>query len=132
MLRAFLLLCLTTGAGPATAEPLMTAAEFDAYTRGQTFYYAKDGIPYGAEEYLPGRRVRWTFLDGDCQSGEWYEQGGLICFVYENQPEPQCWSFVQAAGGLIARFRNDPALTELYEVSKSPEPLECPGPRVGV
>src|SRR6056297_3315549 len=53
-------------AGPAFAE--MSAEEFDAYTRGQTFYYGAEGEePYGAEEYLPGQRVRWSFLDGECQ-----------------------------------------------------------------
>jgi len=110
----------------------MSAAEFDAYTLGKTFYYGSGGQPYGAEEYLQNRRVRWTFLDGKCQDGLWYEDDGLICFVYENQPDPQCWSFERTAAGLIARFENDPAQTELYEVRKTAEPLACPGPDVGV
>ena len=110
----------------------MTAAEFDAYTKGKTFYYGSEGAPYGAEEYLDNQRVRWTFLDGKCQDGIWYEAEGLICFVYENQPDEQCWSFERSAGGLIARYENDPELTQLYEVEKSPKPLECLGPDVGV
>lgn len=110
----------------------MSAAEFDAYTRGKTFYYGSMGEPYGAEEYLPNRRVRWTFLDGKCQDGVWYEEDGLICFVYENQPDPQCWSFERQGGGLIARFENDPLQTELYEVRRTDEPLQCLGPEVGV
>jgi len=132
MLRTVLTLCLFCAASAAAAAESMTAAEFDAYTRGKTFYYGADGAPYGAEEYLPNRRVRWTFLDGKCQEGVWYEDDGLICFVYENQPEPQCWSFTRAPGGLNARFENDPEQTELYEVRRTEEPLLCPGPEVGV
>ena len=91
------------------------------------------GTPYGAEEYLENRRVRWTFLDGDCKEGRWFsDEPGLICFVYEDRPEPQCWSFLDSPGGLIARFENDPQATELYEVRQSDDPLECPGPRIGV
>ncbi|MEM6587164.1 MAG: hypothetical protein AAF641_01860 [Pseudomonadota bacterium] len=110
----------------------MNGSEFDDYTQGKTFYFASNGEPYGAEEYLPNRRVRWTFLDGKCKEGEWYEEGEMICFIYEDQPVPQCWSFEISAGGLTARFENDPAQTTLYEVRKSPEPLMCLGPEVGV
>lgn len=110
----------------------MSAQEFDEYTRGKTFYFASDGEPYGAEEYLENRRVRWTFLDGACKEGEWFEQGDMICFVYEDQPVPQCWSFEISADGLTAQFENDPNQTVLYEVRRSPEPLMCLGPDVGV
>ena len=65
--------------------------------------YSSQGRSYGAEQYLPGRRVIWTFLDGECQEGSWYEEAGLICFVYENNFEPQCWSFWERGGGLAAR-----------------------------
>lgn len=118
-------------AGPSLAG--MSAEEFDVYTRGQTFYYGTEGEePYGAEEYLPGRRVRWSFLDGDCQEGYWYAQGPLICFVYESRSEPQCWSFERRTGRLVAQFEGETPMAELYEVRKSPEPLACPGPKIGV
>lgn len=117
---------------PAAAHSQMSAAEFDAYTRGKTFYYGSLGQPYGGEEYLDDRRVRWSFLDGRCIDGEWYEDGGLICFVYEDRPDPQCWSFHESGSGLTARFENDPGEIELYEVEQSAEPLMCLGPDVGV
>ncbi len=110
----------------------MSAAEFDSYTRGKTFYFSRDGAPYGAEEYLDNKRVRWSFLDGKCREGYWYQQGELICFVYEDRPEPQCWRFRQTPGGLVARFATDPEESALYEVEQSEEPLTCLGPEVGV
>lgn len=109
----------------------MSAEAFDGYTRGQTFTYGTGAEPYGAEEYLDGRRVRWSFLDGQCQDGAWYEDNGLICFVYDNNPDPQCWSFYQTPGGIVARFEDDPSQTTLYEITRSPEPLMCLGPEVG-
>lgn len=118
-------------AAPALAQT-MSAEEFDAYTQGKTFFYGSRGQPYGAEEYLPNRRVIWTFLDGQCQYGEWYEAGDLICFVYENLEDDQCWSFTRSPSGLVAQFENDPAQTELYEMSKSPGEMTCLGPGVGV
>lgn len=130
-----LALCLSLGATawPALAETLMSAEEFDAYTRGKTFFYGVDGHDYGAEEYLPNNRVIWTFLDGQCQNGIWYEENGMICFEYETIEPRQCWTFRRGSeGGLIARFENDPVELELYEVQRSAEPLQCPGPDVGV
>ena len=115
---------------PAHAQ--MSAEDFDAYTRGHTLYYGAGGQAYGGEEYLDNRRVRWSFLDGECQEGYWYEQDDLICFVYENRPDPQCWSFERTGSGLIARFSGETVMSELYEVERSSEPLMCLGPRIGV
>lgn len=126
-------LALTVLAGPALAEETpMTAAEFERYVTGKTLSYAEAGIPYGKEEYLPGRRVRWAFEGGECQEGIWYAEGPLICFVYEYQPAPQCWTFIEGPAGLIARFEHPDGGRELYEANQSDEPLSCPGPDVGV
>ncbi|MHC0053222.1 hypothetical protein [Actibacterium sp. D379-3] len=132
MHRALMLVPLLA-AGPALADPPMSATAFEAYSTGKTLYYGTAGVAYGAEQYLPGRRVIWTFLDGECQQGIWYEQAGKICFAYENRPDaPQCWSFYESESGLMARFENDPDATPLIEVEQSPEPLICPGPDLGV
>lgn len=131
MRLCYLIPAIAIAAAPIHAQPAMTGDEFDAYTRGKTFYYGNNGAPYGAEEYLDNRRVRWSFLDGECQKGIWYQEGDLICFVYEFEPDPQCWSFLHSDHGLIAQFENDPTKTELYEVEQSPDPLMCLGPDVG-
>lgn len=129
MKQIFALLVLI--ALPALAQTPMSAAEFDRYTRGKTLYYGTQGQRYGVEEYLPDRRVRWSFLDGKCKDGFWYEEAGLICFVYDDNPDPQCWSFFEHSGGLSARFENSLDSTELYEIEGDGEML-CLGPEVGV
>jgi hypothetical protein len=131
-MRLITLILLALVALPANAQSTMSAAEFDAYTRGKTLYYGSGNQPYGAEIYLPNRRVRWSFLDGECKDGEWYEADGLICFTYDDRPDPQCWSFEQRARGLIARFENDPAVTPLYEANERTAEMLCLGPKIGV
>tara|TARA_R110002049_G_scaffold23781_7_gene84855 strand:- start:69768 stop:70163 length:396 start_codon:yes stop_codon:yes gene_type:complete len=131
-MRLITLLLSALAALPASADTTMSAAEFDAYTRGKTLFYGRGGEAYGAEIYHDNRRVEWSFLDGDCKEGRWYEEAGLICFVYENNPDPQCWSFVRQSGGLVARFENDPGTTELYEAGENGQEMLCLGPKVGV
>jgi hypothetical protein len=119
-------------AGPAAAADPMTAAEFERYATGKTLSYAVGGEIYGAEQYLSGRRVLWAFRGEECSKGFWYDDAGLICFVYEHDGTPQCWSFFRDATGLRARFANDPDSAELAEVAQTPAPLICAGPDVGV
>ncbi|NSX56474.1 hypothetical protein [Parasulfitobacter algicola] len=120
---------------PAYAVPdqQLSPDAFEQYVTGKTLYYGEPGArPYGAEEYLPGRRVRWSFLNGECIEGQWFVDMDLICFVYEDNPEPQCWSFYKDGGGIVAMFENDPNSTTLYELQNASEPLRCLGPDVGV
>lgn len=125
---------LIVSALPALAAEPLSANAFEDYTDGKTLYFGLGGQSYGVEEYLPDRRVRWSFNDGECKEGYWYEADtGQICFVYEDAPEsPQCWSFYQDGAKLRAVFQNDPAATVLYEAAQNDEPMLCYGPKVGV
>ena len=98
MIRLSMIL-LALGARVAAAQSPLSGAEFDAYTRGKTLFYGFDGQAYGVERYLSNRRVIWSFLDGDCKEGVWYERNGQICFLYEDRPDPQCWVFTESGGG---------------------------------
>ena len=116
------------------AAPLSAAdaEQFDSYTRGRTIHFDFLGQHYGAERYLPGQRVQWSFLDGRCVEGEWYAQGDEICFVYEDRPEAQCWSYEIGSEGLSVTITGDgPALT-LTEQPDPPKDMVCLGPEVGV
>lgn len=126
---------LATLCGPlhaAQADTPMTAAEFEAYATGKTLSYAQGAEVWGSEQYLPNRQVIWAFNTEDCQYGIWFEDEGNICFVYDDDPAPQCWRFFREAGGLRAEFVDDPANTALSEVRQSREPLQCKGPDIGV
>ncbi|MCC6000815.1 MAG: hypothetical protein JJU19_08130 [Pararhodobacter sp.] len=122
------------GSGGATlAETPMDGAAFERYTTGRTLSFNAGGVPYGIEQYLPGRRVLWAFIGQECQEGIWYERGDMICFAYEDYPEDQCWHFFETDRGLRAVFQGpDGPSTELVEVEQSSVPLICEGPGVGV
>jgi hypothetical protein len=118
---------------PATANEFtpMSGAEFDAYVTGKTIIYAENGLPYGVEEYLPGRRVRWAFTDSACQDGIWFARDEQICFDYGTESGTQCWQFFRIGDGLRAEYRGIGGL-EVFEAWQSSAPMSCPGPDVGV
>jgi hypothetical protein len=125
-------LCLSTVLPALAAEQPLSAEQFEALSVGRTFFYNSGGTSYGAEQYLPGRRVIWAFTGDDCRKGTWYPEGKYICFVYEDDLDPQCWTFFRGAGGLTAQFRDDPVGEPLIAVEESPEPMACMGPDIGV
>lgn len=130
-MRSALLALLLSALPVAAAEP-MTAEEFDAYVTGKTLTYSQYDSIFGVEEYLPGRKVRWMVVEGECQYGSWFERDGLICFVYEYDPAEHCWTFWREGEGLAALSVNDAPGSELSEVAQTTEGLNCPGPDVGV
>ena len=138
-----LFLILTLLAQPAFADPpgtatgsglgaALSAPEFNAYATGKTLIYAADGAVWGSEQYLSGHRVLWAFTGQPCEYGTWYDDAGAICFLYEGKPDPNCWHFYHGERGLIAQFVGGNANNALSEVGQSAEPMNCPGPKVGV
>jgi len=125
------LVCALPSAIFAADRPV-SPSEFESIVTGKTLSYSTRGMEYGAEEYFEGRRVRWSYLDGACEEGQWYPAGEQVCFVYDELPSPQCWQFYMRDGRLLARFENNPEATELYELDRRDEPLMCLGPKVGV
>lgn len=118
----------------ARADGPITGAEaFERATRGRTFFYTRGGTSYGAEQYLPGRRVIWAFSGDDCLKGYWFANADAICFVYEDRPEEtQCWTFRQTEAGLEGRVVGDDQTPPLIARRSSPEPMACLGPDIGV
>lgn len=129
-LTAALLACASASA--ALAQSSLGAEAFDQFTQGKTLYYFSNGQPYGVEQYLPNRRVIWSFLDGQCQYGSWYENGPQICFEYEESPGPQCWQFFLEGGQLRAVFEDGTEGDTPYVADEAPEDMLCLGPEVGV
>jgi len=127
-----LALALMLSPGVAHADTPMTAEEFEAYVTGSTVTYRQFDYVFGTEEYLPGRKVRWSVAPNECQYGSWYPENENICFVYEYDPTPHCWTFWMQGGGLVALSTSADQGAELYEIERDQTPLPCPGPDVGV
>jgi hypothetical protein len=131
-MRGIALAILLAAPGAAAAETPMSLAEFETYVTGRTLTYSQYGQTFGVEEYLTDRRVRWAFTEDICQYGTYFEQNGLICFAYENDPDPHCWTFWHEGDGLKALSVTDAPGAELSEVAQTDTPLSCAGPEVGV
>lgn len=120
------------GATCAVAETKLTPSAFEAFVANKTLFFEQRGMPYGAEQYLDNRTVIWTFLNGECQRGVWFDRDEDICFWYEGQPEPSCWSFFSDDGTYRARVLGDDPINDLVVTGETTQPLQCPGPSVGV
>jgi hypothetical protein len=105
----------------------MTAAEFDDFATGRTLTYQRPNEIFGTEEYLPGRKIRWSDGSPGCYAGVWYpRKDGAICFLYQGVPDPACWSFVRDGDTVRADFADD-ADSQFYDVVLSEHPLPCSG-----
>jgi hypothetical protein len=129
-MRWLMAFALTTRA--ALADPALTAEEFDALTQGSTMTWSEAGQVYGVEQYLPGRKVRWTFLGDDCKDGTWYPQGDAICFLYDGTVDPVCWRITRSGSDLLATVTDAPPGAAPVMVSRTTAQLACFGPQVGV
>ena len=110
----------------------ITAETFEAHVTGKTVTYHQHGFLFGIEEYLAGRKVRWSVTADTCQYGVWYPSGQALRSLYENDPRPACWTFWLMDGALVALSTEAAPGQELYETSADTTPLPCPGPDLGV
>jgi hypothetical protein len=125
-------LALVIFANAALAETPMTGAEFDADVTGKTVTYDYGNGLFGTEEYLPDRRVRWAFEGDTCIYGTWYQAEDEICFLYENDPTPQCWLYFLEGGSIRGRYMGPGGGWEILESARTTQGLSCAGPDVGV
>lgn len=107
------------------AQIPLDADAFDSLTRGRIMAHFMGGSRYGAEEYLPDRRVIWAD-ENACMHGTWAPRGSLICFDYKDGQPERCWHYFRDGEGLSARYNGDPA-EPLIALRAQSEPLLCPG-----
>lgn len=131
-MRLALVLSFGLLASPVAAETLLDAERFDALTQGRSMSWTEFGQVYGVEQYLPDRRVRWTFLGDTCVEGSWYPDGSAICFQYEDRPDPVCWEMTLAPTGIYATLTGTFGPPSQVVVEETSEPMACFGPEVGV
>ena len=106
MRAAVLLLALTAPALAQEIDPPLTAEAFERIVQGKTFdTYDQTGI-YGVETFLPGRRAIWRDAE-ECKEGTWRMQGPLICFDYQGDPTPHCWTYHDRGGWMMAWYEGD-------------------------
>jgi len=103
-----LLCALALSPAPALADsdqPL-SVEDFEAFVQGRTFDTHEQTGRYGVETFLPGRRAIWRDAD-QCLEGTWRPQGDQICFDYQGEPFPYCWTYHDRGDWLMAWLEGD-------------------------
>ncbi|SDY83859.1 hypothetical protein SAMN05444004_103272 [Jannaschia faecimaris] len=130
-----LVVALGLTAQPVLAERVISAEEFEQMVAGKTLHFDRQDVPFGSEQYFDDKRVIWAFENGgECQRGIWFEnRSGQICFVYDTDPAPQCWDFLEGDDGRFrARLDGSPPDQDLVTERVTREALDCPLPDLGV
>lgn len=129
-MRALVTCALALTASAASAQELMTAEEFDAWSSGHTLDYFAEGTYWGSEAHFPGHATT-DQVDDECRNGSWAPQDGAICFEYDAEG-PFCWYFWRDGDIVTAKTTDAGPEVAPYTVTLSDTPLNCPGPDVGV
>mgnify|MGYP006928169136 CR=1 FL=1 len=129
MVKMLALLCVLPCS--VASQEFLTPEAFEKLSEGKTLYFAQQGQPYGTEQYLPNRQSIWQFADGACTKGIWFSRDQLICFVYENAPDEQCWNFLKKEKTYAARALGREPDADLDVIWLDDRPIACIGPDVG-
>lgn len=95
MPKLALLLLLMVPQGPGIAQTRLTPEAFldQATGRTLTFTSQSSGAVVGIEQFLNRKQSVWANASGRCTYGEIEVRGHLICFIYEDKPDPlNCWA----------------------------------------
>lgn len=106
LLSVISVLALLPLAALAETDPPLSAEDFEAFVQGRTFDTHDQTGRYGVETFLPGRRAIWRDAD-QCLEGTWRPQGDQICFDYQGEPFPHCWTYHDRGDWLMGWLDGD-------------------------
>ena len=115
-------------AAPAAAQDQLTPDGFLYLAHGRTLSFANvsTGNLVGVEEFLRRDLSVWADETGRCTYGRIEKRGPLLCFLYEDIPDPDnCWiPFINEGTSLVLSQRT----RETQRISDiSDEPVICEG-----
>ncbi|MGJ8625609.1 MAG: hypothetical protein ACSHXB_01505 [Sulfitobacter sp.] len=90
-----------------------------------TFTDVKDGHTVGIEKFLARNRSVWAPEDGFCSYGVIKIRGPLLCFLYEDYPDPDnCWMPFQDEAGLLVMSRSTFQVQRITAIDDTPVTCE--------
>ncbi|WP_309664770.1 hypothetical protein [Tabrizicola sp.] len=116
----------------AAAQPPMTGAEFAAYVGTDTVTYQYSTGERGVADYAPDQSLIWTFEDGTCVNGNWFEDDDRICFAFDDPEMSACWYFFRYTAGIRADITDYSPHVEIHVIARTSAPLPCAAPNLGV
>ena len=96
-------------AAPCLAQTQITPEAFLDQAVGKTLTFSgyKTGELVGTEQFLSRDKTVWARTDRHCTYGQIDVRGPLICFIYEDHPDPDnCWMPFIDGEGLTVISRN--------------------------
>lgn len=123
-----LALALMLAATGAYAQEKITPQEFLGRADGNTltFTHQKSGNIVGVEQFLSRKLSVWAQSDGRCSYGHIEIKGELMCFLYEDFPDPNnCWLPFDNAGQLMVLSTDNFQIQTITGISQ--DPVICEG-----
>lgn len=97
-----------------------------AIGRTLTFSDYHSGMTVGVEQFLRRDLSVWAQENGRCSYGKVEIRGPLLCFNYENFPNPDnCWMPFQSEGELLVMSALNRQIQRVTQYSK--DPVVCEG-----
>ncbi|MEH6521052.1 hypothetical protein [Sulfitobacter sp.] len=128
MKSAFLVLLGALCATQAAAQDQMSPDRFLDLIVGKTLSFSSmrtDGL-VGEEQFLRRDLSVWADQTGRCTYGRIELRGPLICFVYEDAPNPDnCWIPFMDNGTLLVLSKWTNEVQRISDISE--EPITCEG-----
>lgn len=115
-------------ATPAAAQDQMTPDGFLDLVVGRTLSFSsmRTGGLIGEEQFLRRDLSVWADQSGRCTYGRIELRGPLICFLYEDAPDPNnCWIPFMDDGTLLVLSKGSSEVQRISDISE--ESITCEG-----
>ena len=118
----FILVSLFLAQGAAAQTQITPEAFLDrAVGNTLTFNDSQDGHVVGVEKFLRRNQSVWAPEDGYCSYGKITIRGPLICFLYEDYPDPNnCWMPFMDERGLLVMSRSSFQVQRITAIDDTP------------
>lgn len=113
---------------PASAQDQMTPDGFLdlALKRTLSFSSVRNGRLVGVEQFLRRDLSVWADDTGRCTYGRIEIRGPLLCFLYEDAPDPgNCWIPFMDEGTLLVMAQRSNEVQRISDISE--KPVICEG-----
>jgi len=112
----------------AVAQQKITPQEFLDRANGKTLTFTdrNSGSVVGVEQFLNRELSVWAQSDGRCSYGKISVRGELMCFLYEDFPNPDnCWLPLEADGELLVLSTGSFQILMITQINE--KPVICEG-----
>lgn len=113
---------------PIHAQEQLTPDGFLDLATGRTLTFSSviSGGVVGVEEFIRRDLSVWADDSGRCAYGRIEVRGALLCFIYEDAPDPDnCWIPFLDDGALLVLSQRTTEVQRISEVTDTP--ISCEG-----